>query len=68
MQHGRYAIRAEIKIILRPLPYEVLLLLLQRDEPVSREELFAHCWQGMVVTDQALTNVISGLRRNFFVT
>ncbi|MFB9214406.1 winged helix-turn-helix domain-containing protein [Vibrio sinaloensis] len=53
------------KIILRPLPYEVLLLLLQRDEPVSREELFAHCWQGMVVTDQALTNVISGLRRNF---
>tara|TARA_Y100001956_G_C4127284_1_gene190932 strand:+ start:1791 stop:2633 length:843 start_codon:yes stop_codon:yes gene_type:complete len=52
------------KIVLRPLPYEVLLLLLQAKEPVSREELFAQCWEGMVVTDQALTNVISGLRRN----
>lgn len=53
------------KIVLRPLPYEVLLLLLQANEPVAREELFAQCWKGMVVTDQALTNVISGLRRNF---
>ncbi|MEH0759245.1 winged helix-turn-helix domain-containing protein [Vibrio sp. 16] len=52
------------KIVLRPLPYEVLLLLLQAKEPVSREELFAQCWEGTIVTDQALTNVICGLRRN----
>ncbi|EKO3819120.1 winged helix-turn-helix domain-containing protein [Vibrio harveyi] len=51
-------------IVLRPLPYEVLMLLLQKNEPVSREELFETCWEGLVVTDQALTNVVSGLRRN----
>ena len=52
------------KVVLRPLPYEVLLLLLQKNGPVSREELFKTCWEGLVVTDQALTNVVSGLRRN----
>ncbi|HGY9608469.1 winged helix-turn-helix domain-containing protein [Vibrio harveyi] len=40
------------------------MLLLQKNEPVSREELFETCWEGLVVTDQALTNVVSGLRRN----
>lgn len=53
-------------IILRPLPYNVLMLLLDRKEQsVSRDQLFDGCWEGAVVTDQALTNVISGLRRNF---
>ncbi|MGR6833849.1 winged helix-turn-helix domain-containing protein [Aliivibrio wodanis] len=52
-------------IILRPLPYNVLMLLLDRKEQsVSRDQLFDGCWEGVVVTDQALTNVISGLRRN----
>jgi DNA-binding winged helix-turn-helix (wHTH) protein len=52
------------KVVLRPLPYEVLLVLLQSEEPVTRDELFQRCWEGTVVTDQALTNVISSLRRN----
>lgn len=52
-------------IILRPLPYNVLMLLLeQKEQSVSRDQLFNACWEGVVVTDQALTNVISGLRRN----
>ncbi|KOO15383.1 transcriptional regulator [Vibrio xuii] len=53
------------QVILRPLPYEVLVYLLLKSSPASREELFEHCWGGAVVTDQALTNVISGLRRHF---
>lgn len=55
------------KVILRPLPYEVLVFLLLKGAPASREELFEKCWGGAVVTDQALTNVISDLRRHFFV-
>lgn len=52
-------------IILRPLPYNVFMLLLeQKEQSVSRDQLFSECWQGVVVTDQALTNVISGLRSN----
>lgn len=52
-------------IILRPLPYNVFMLLLeQKEQSVSRDQLFNACWEGVVVTDQALTNVISGLRRN----
>lgn len=53
-------------IILRPLPYNVFMFLLeQKEQSVSRDKLFNECWEGVVVTDQALTNVISGLRRNF---
>ncbi|CED71168.1 putative transcriptional regulator [Aliivibrio wodanis] len=52
-------------IILRPLPYNVFTLLLeQKGQSVSRDQLFNKCWEGSVVTDQALTNVISGLRQN----
>ncbi|MDD9173606.1 transcriptional regulator [Aliivibrio finisterrensis] len=52
-------------IILRPLPYNVFMLLLdQKEQSVSRDHLFNECWEGVVVTDQALTNVISGLRRD----
>lgn len=36
----------------------------KKNGPVSREELFKTCWEGLVVTDQVLTNVVSGLRRN----
>ncbi|MCX2790330.1 transcriptional regulator [Vibrio sp. Sgm 5] len=49
---------------LRPLPYQVLNLMLEKQGVhVTREELFETCWDGSVVTDQALTNVISGLRK-----
>lgn len=49
---------------LRPLPYQVLNLLIEKQGVhVSREALFETCWDGSVVTDQALTNVISGLRK-----
>jgi len=53
-------------ISLRPLPYEVLNLLLENQGVhVTRERLFEICWEGALVTDQALTNVISGLRKEF---
>jgi DNA-binding winged helix-turn-helix (wHTH) protein len=53
-------------IQLRPLPYAVLNLLLENPGVhVTRECLFETCWEGAIVTDQAVTNVISGLRKNF---
>lgn len=53
-------------IQLRPLPYAVLSLLLENQGAhVTRERLFETCWGGALVTDQAITNVISGLRKNF---
>ncbi len=49
---------------LRPLPYQVLNLLIEKQGVhVTREALFETCWDGSVVTDQALTNVIFGLRK-----
>jgi len=51
---------------LRPLPYAVLSLLLENQGAhVTRECLFETCWEGALVTDQAITNVISGLRKSF---
>lgn len=51
-------------VSLRPLPYQVLNLLIEKQGVhVTREALFETCWDGSVVTDQALTNVISGLRK-----
>jgi DNA-binding winged helix-turn-helix (wHTH) protein len=53
-------------IQLRPLPYAVLSLLLDNQGAhVTRECLFETCWEGALVTDQAITNVISGLRKSF---
>ena len=53
-------------IQLRPLPYAVLSLLLENQGAhVTRECLFETCWEGALVTDQAITNVISGLRKSF---
>ncbi|MFM2579349.1 transcriptional regulator [Vibrio fortis] len=53
-------------IQLRPLPYTVLSLLLENQGAhVTRECLFETCWEGALVTDQAITNVISGLRKSF---
>ncbi|MGY3571657.1 winged helix-turn-helix domain-containing protein [Vibrio paucivorans] len=50
-------------VVLRPLPFQVLMLLYEnRGKPVSRDMLFSQCWDGSYVTDQALTNVISGIR------
>ncbi|MGR6861758.1 winged helix-turn-helix domain-containing protein [Aliivibrio salmonicida] len=52
-------------ITLRPLPYSVFTLLFeQKGNCLDRDHLFDVCWEGAVVTDQALTNVISSLRRN----
>ncbi|OCH22071.1 winged helix-turn-helix domain-containing protein [Aliivibrio logei] len=61
----RLSNNADDAIILRPLPYNVFTLLLeQKGNCIDRDELFDVCWEGAIVTDQALTNVISGLRRN----
>ncbi|RXJ74110.1 hypothetical protein CS022_05640 [Veronia nyctiphanis] len=49
---------------LRPLPADALLVLLEHpNTPVSKEMLIERCWSSSVVTDQALTNVISKLRK-----
>ncbi|MDK9738239.1 winged helix-turn-helix domain-containing protein [Vibrio sp. D404a] len=54
----------EKQVTLRPLSYEVLQVLIKNDgHAVSREELFAQCWMGSPVSDQALTNVISNIRQ-----
>ncbi|WP_275666035.1 winged helix-turn-helix domain-containing protein [Vibrio sp. Isolate23] len=51
-------------IELRPLTFNVFSLLIENHgTPVKREKIYAECWSGRVVTDQALTNVISELRR-----
>lgn len=53
-----------MEVSLRPLPYDVFNLLIEKQGMhVTREELFETCWDGSVVTDQALTNVISSLRK-----
>ncbi|MFA0037876.1 winged helix-turn-helix domain-containing protein [Vibrio sp. 10N.261.52.A1] len=57
---------ADITVSMRPLPFKVLLYLLKhQDRCVSREELFEECWQGVLVTDQSLTNTISYIRKVF---
>ncbi|MFD2176792.1 winged helix-turn-helix domain-containing protein [Veronia pacifica] len=49
---------------LRPLPAEALAVMLDNPNiPVSKEMLIERCWSSSVVTDQALTNVISKLRK-----
>lgn len=52
------------QVTLRPLAHEVLQVLIENDGlAVSRDELFAQCWTGCIVSDQALTNVISNIRQ-----
>lgn len=52
------------QVTLRPLAYDVLQVLIKNDGlAVSRDELFAQCWTGCIVSDQALTNVISNIRQ-----
>lgn len=51
-------------VSLRPLAFSVLMLLIENKcECVSREDFFINCWGRTVVSEQALTNVISTLRR-----
>ncbi|WP_281629276.1 winged helix-turn-helix domain-containing protein [Vibrio sp. St2] len=51
-------------IELRPLTFSVFNLLIENHgTPVKREKIYEECWSGRIVTDQALTNVISELRR-----
>ncbi|WP_394252155.1 transcriptional regulator [Vibrio profundi] len=53
-------------IVLRPLSFEVLSHLIKHvGKCVPREEFFSVCWKGAIVSDQALTNVISNIRHIF---
>ncbi|WP_167494663.1 MULTISPECIES: winged helix-turn-helix domain-containing protein [Vibrio] len=53
-------------ISLRPLSFKVLSLLISNvGHCISRDEFFKQCWNGAIVTDQALTNVISNIRNVF---
>ncbi|WP_261884878.1 transcriptional regulator [Vibrio pomeroyi] len=55
---------SDTTISMRPLPFKVLLYLLERQgQCISRDELFEECWQGVLVTDQSLTNTISYIRK-----
>ncbi|NRF12904.1 winged helix-turn-helix domain-containing protein [Vibrio coralliilyticus] len=52
-------------IRLRPLPFKVLIYLYEnKGKCITRNELFSECWNGAIVSDQALTNVISNLRKS----
>ncbi|RZP61089.1 winged helix-turn-helix domain-containing protein [Vibrio vulnificus] len=51
-------------VVLRPMPCKVLVeLLLNSGVCVTRDELFDRCWSGAIVSEEALTNVVSVLRR-----
>lgn len=55
---------SDTTISMRPLLFKVLLYLLERQgQCISRDELFEECWQGVLVTDQSLTNTISYIRK-----
>ncbi|MCB5359659.1 transcriptional regulator [Vibrio lentus] len=55
---------SDTTISVRPLPFKVLVYLLEHQgQCISREELFEECWQGVLVTDQSLTNTISYIRK-----
>ncbi|WP_286294742.1 winged helix-turn-helix domain-containing protein [Vibrio apostichopi] len=57
-------ILSDTTISMRPLPFKVLVYLLEhQDQCISRDELFEECWQGVLVTDQSLTNTISYIRK-----
>lgn len=60
LRRGSEAVRIEPKAM------DVLMLLAERaGRPVSREELFAAVWPGVVVGDEALTQTINKLRKAF---
>ncbi len=49
---------------MRPLSFKVLWYLLgNQDQCISRDELFEECWQGILITEQSLTNTISYIRK-----
>ncbi|MCZ8498108.1 winged helix-turn-helix domain-containing protein [Vibrio lentus] len=51
---------------MRPLPFKVLCISVRAPRSkciLSRDELFEECWQGVLVTDQSLTNTISYIRK-----
>ena len=55
---------SDTTISVRPLPFKVLVYLLEHQgQCISRDELFEECWQGVLVTDQSLTNTISYIRK-----
>lgn len=51
-------------ISMRPLSFKVLWYLLgNQGQCISRDELFEECWQGILITEQSLTNTISYIRK-----
>jgi len=56
----------EKKVHLEPKVMDLLVFMANNPEQVhSRDELLDHVWQGMVVSDEALTNAIIKLRKAF---
>jgi DNA-binding winged helix-turn-helix (wHTH) protein/tetratricopeptide (TPR) repeat protein len=56
--------RGEASIAIQPKPLDLLLYLLRhRDRVVSKEELLARLWPGVVVTDASLSRAVSAARR-----
>ncbi|MFI3276686.1 transcriptional regulator [Vibrio sp.] len=57
-------IESKTLVKLRPKPFLVLLYLYTHyGRCISKDELFAECWNGAIVSDQSLTNTISTLRK-----
>ena len=58
--------RGSETVRIEPKAMDVLMLLAERaGRPVTREELFAAAWPGVVVGDEALTQTINKLRKAF---
>ena len=56
--------RADSEIDLRPLAFDALVFLLRRaGRVVTKDELVAAIWPGLVVTDDSITRCISDIRR-----
>ncbi|MGH9322840.1 MAG: winged helix-turn-helix domain-containing protein [Vicinamibacteria bacterium] len=61
----RILLRGESEVPLIPRYFDLLLLLVERrNEAVSREEIFDHVWNDVVVSDGALTQAVRSLRRS----
>ena len=62
---ARHELRRAGRIVaLEPRGFQVLTYLLQHgDRVVTKEELFAHCWPDMFVTDSALTRCLVKIRK-----
>src|SRR5205814_1650167 len=56
--------RAGAVVAIEPKVFQVLVYLIQhRDRMVTRDELLEHCWPGMFVSDSALTQCLTRVRK-----